>query len=366
MIKIAAFYGFRGGNGGISHVLLNLMNALAERNIQVDILLNDTRIPELERLHPRVRIIRLGRTAGLLRIPALMRYLKETRPDALMTCREPANRTAIAARMLSGVDTAIVVRVGMAISRALKRRAPIKRWLRKNTIRFCYHRNYAVVANARGVAEDIARLTAVPEEKIHIINNPTVTTDLAVQANQNITHSWLVPDGPPVIIGVGRLARQKDFATLIKAFARVKAALDCRLIILGEGSEQQGLTALAETLGVRQAVDFPGYVANPFAYMGRSALFVLSSAWEGSPNVLIQALALGIPVVSTDCHSGPKEILNNGRYGPLVPVGDVKAMASAMLNTLKNPPPAALMLEAAAVFRVDENVSRYMDVMGLK
>jgi glycosyltransferase involved in cell wall biosynthesis len=362
---IAAFYGFRGGNGGISHVLLNLMNALAQSSIQVDILLNDPRIPELKYLHPRVRIVQLGRAAGLLRIPALMRYLRQTRPDALMTCREPANRAAIAARILSGVDTAIVVRVGMTISRALKRRAPIKRWLRKQTIRFCYDRNDAVVANAVGVAEDIARLTGIPGDKLHVINNPTVTDDLMNQARQSVTHPWLVPGAPPVIIGVGRLARQKDFATLIRAFAGVRTALDCRLMILGEGKEKQALMTLADALGVRQAVDFPGYVANPFAYMRRSALFVLSSAWEGSPNVLIQALALRIPVVSTDCHSGPREILAHGRYGPLVPVGNAEAMTAAIIRALKNPPPVMLMQEAADRFRVDDNVTRYMKVMGL-
>lgn len=363
---IAAFYGFRGGNGGISHVLLNLMNALAERNVQVDLLLNDPRIPELAHLHPRVRTVRLGRAAELLRIPPLVRYLKTVRPDVVMTCREPANRVAIAARLLSGVDTAVVVRVGMTITHALQRRSPLKRWLRKHTIRFCYHRNDAVIANARGVAEDIALLTHISPTRLHVINNPTVTCDLARKARQPVAHPWLAgEDGPPVIIGVGRLARQKNFATLIQAFARLREQVECRLIILGEGKERKHLLSLAETIGVRKAVDFPGYIANPFAYMSRSALFVLSSAWEGSPNVLIQALALGIPVVATDCHSGPREILQNGRYGALVPVGNADAMADAMAGTLKNPPPVSLMLEAASGYHVDENVKKYMAVMGL-
>lgn len=365
-LSIAAFYGFRSGNGGISHVMLNLMNALAAKNIQVDLLLNETQIPELVNLHRNIRVVKLGRASGLMRIPLLVRYLKKTRPVVLLASREPANRVAIVSRYLSNVNTRIVVRVGMAISIALNRRSPIKRWLRQSAIKFCYRRNDAIIANARGVAEDISLITQIPLKDINIINNPTVSPDIFEKAGLPLKHPWFSPDGPPVILGVGRLARQKDFPTLIQAFSKVRSQRDCRLVILGEGKEQKALITLAETLGVRNDIDFPGYTANPFAYMGRSALFVLSSAWEGSPNVLIQALALGVPVVSTDCHSGPREILSVGKYGPLVPVGDAETLADAMIKTLETPPEKALMQEAAAPFGVDDNVQKYMAVMGLQ
>lgn len=150
-LSIAAFYGFRSGNGGISHVMLNLMNALAAKNIQVDLLLNETQIPELVNLHRNIRVVKLGRASGLMRIPLLVRYLKKTRPVVLLASREPANRVAIVSRYLSNVNTRIVVRVGMAISIALNRRSPIKRWLRQSAIKFCYRRNDAIIANARGL-----------------------------------------------------------------------------------------------------------------------------------------------------------------------------------------------------------------------
>jgi glycosyltransferase involved in cell wall biosynthesis len=189
-------------------------------------------------------------------------------------------------------------------------------------------------------------------------------------AGQPVAHRWFLPAAPPVVLGVGSLSERKDFPTLLRAFAKLRKQRDCRLVILGEAgspkkTEEQraALMALAAELGVAADVDLPGFVANPFAYMARAAAFVLSSAFEGLPGALIQAMACGCPVVSTDCLSGPAEILEGGRFGAMVPVGDDQAMAAAIAATLDRPIAAATLRGRAGMFSVDRAVDRYLDLM---
>jgi glycosyltransferase involved in cell wall biosynthesis len=169
----------------------------------------------------------------------------------------------------------------------------------------------------------------------------------------------------PVLLAAGRFTRQKDFATLLDAFAILVKQKDCRLIILGEGKLRGELERHITRLGLEARVSLPGFAGNPYAYMSRCDMFVLSSLWEGSPNVLKEALALGLPVVATDCPSGPKEILQNGRFGPLVPMGDAQAMAAAMLATLNHPLPAAVLQEAVRDYTLEASTRGYLRAMQL-
>jgi glycosyltransferase involved in cell wall biosynthesis len=360
-----ALYGFRAGAGGISHVMLNLMNALVDQGIHVELLLHRPQIPELSKVRPEIRVVRLAEADGLHRLPSLVRYLRAAKPTVVLANREAANRAAVLARRLSGVPTRIAIRVGAAISVVLKRGNFVKRWLLKQSMFYCYHRADYIIANSRGVAQDIAAIIGIPMERIHILNNPTVSPDIFQEAKEDVDHPWFLSGSYPIILGVGRLVRAKDYPTLLRAFAKLHSQRDCRLVILGEGKERQNLAALARNLKVREYVDMPGHVANPFAYMSRAAQFVLSSAWEGSPNALIEALALGLPVVATDCRSGPREILANGRYGLLVPVGDVDALAEAIIATLDNPPAANFLKSGAAPYSVAMSTSQYLTVLGL-
>jgi glycosyltransferase involved in cell wall biosynthesis len=197
-----------------------------------------------------------------------------------------------------------------------------------------------------------------------------ITPELAAMSAQPVAHRWFLPAAAPVVLGVGSLSARKDFPTLVRAFARLRAGRDCRLVILGQAAspkktqeQQDVLMALAASLGVAADVDVAGFVANPFAYMARASVFVLSSAFEGLPGALIQAMACGCPVVSTDCPSGPAEILDGGRFGAMVPVGDDQAMAAAIAATLDRPIAAATLRERAALFSVDRAVDRYVDLM---
>ncbi len=219
------------------------------------------------------------------------------------------------------------------------------------------------MAVSEGVAEDLALTASLPRERITTIYNPVVTPALAGQAQAPLTHPWFAPGSPPVLLAVGRLHYQKDFPTLLRAFARVRAVRAVRLLILGEGDQGVALQASAQELGITTDVELPGFVLNPFAYMARAAVFVLSSAYEGLPGVLIQALACGCPVVSTDCPSGPAEILEGGVYGPLVPVGDDAALAKAILSTLNARPNPDWLRTRAAEFSVDRAVDRYLEVL---
>ncbi len=170
--------------------------------------------------------------------------------------------------------------------------------------------------------------------KVHVVYNPVVTPDLLNKAREDAGHAWLKRGQPPVILGAGRLTEQKDFETLLNAFAILRKKTEARLIILGEGEKRPDLETVIRRLGIEEDVDLHGYVENPYSFMRQSRVFVLSSKWEGSPSVVIAALACGCPVISTDCPGGVREILADGAYGDLVPVGDAAAMAEAMEKVL--------------------------------
>jgi glycosyltransferase involved in cell wall biosynthesis len=238
-------------------------------------------------------------------------------------------------------------------------------------MRRTYAQAEAIVAVSNGVADDLARLTGLPRERVRTVYNPVVGPELARLAAEPVDHPWFRPgQSSPVVLGAGRLSGQKDFPTLVRAFARLRATMPARLVILGSASTPEltakragELRALAAEKGLVEEVDLPGFVPNPYAYMARSALFVLSSAFEGFGNVLVEAMATGCPVVSTDCPSGPAEILDGGRHGPLVPVGDDAALAAAMARTLAAPPDPAALRRRAAEFTPERATDAYLEAL---
>jgi len=216
-----------------------------------------------------------------------------------------------------------------------------------------------VVAVSNGVAASVAERIGVQRGKITTIYNPVVSPELDVLRSQPPAHPWLADNGPPVVLGCGRLIELKGFTVLIKAFARLVERRQCRLIILGKGPQKKELDALVARLGLQGKVSLPGHTDNPYAFMSRTALFVLSSRTEGLPTALIEALACGCPCVSTDCPSGPAEILQDGKIGPLVPVGDHIALADAMARVLDNPPERRKLLARARFFSVERAAKMY-------
>jgi glycosyltransferase involved in cell wall biosynthesis len=220
-----------------------------------------------------------------------------------------------------------------------------------------------VIAVSRGVADDIVGLTQMPRERITTIYNPIVIPDLRAKERAPVPHPWLMTREVPVVLGVGKLKIQKDFPTLIRAFARLRAERPAKLVILGDGPQRGNLEGLVHELGLDADVALPGYVENPYAWMARASVFVLSSAWEGLPGVLIEAMACGCPVVSTDCASGPSEILGKGVYGPLTPVRDDRALAQSIASVLDYPPDPERLRARASEFSLEPAIDAYLDVL---
>ena len=214
-----------------------------------------------------------------------------------------------------------------------------------------------LVAVSRGVAENIAEVVGVPEERIAVIYNPVFSSEIPRRAEEPPSHLWFGDTGPPVVIAAGRLVSEKDFLTLIEAFRLVRAEHPCRLVILGEGTMREELEDRIRVLRLENCVSLPGWVENPYAFMARAALFVLSSQHEGFGLVLVEALACGCPAVSTDCPAGPSEILEDLEL--LAPVGDPEALAAVMLRALANPADKAALRAKAARFSVERAVDSY-------
>lgn len=234
-------------------------------------------------------------------------------------------------------------------------------WKRKIVpyfLRWIYPFAHRVVCVSKGVAQDLVKFGIQPQQ-IRVIYNPIVTPKLIAKLQENLEHPWFLSNQPPVILGVGRLNHQKDFLTLIRAFALVRQVQNARLLILGEGETRPELISLIKELNLETDVQLEGFVENPFAYMRKARVLVLSSAWEGFSNVLVEAMAAGIPVVSTDCPSGPREILAQGKYGQLVGISDPAAMAAAILNTLKNNVDSSLLKNRAEEFSLEKILGQY-------
>ena len=350
-------------HGGITPVVVNLANQFVAAGMEVDLLVE--RSLESNRptqLRPEIHVVELGAKHTYKLLLSVLGYLHEAHPRVLLTAGHRYNKIGAWAKRLSKTPTRICLSIHNNVTRGLRSQGRFRRWRRWASMKLLYGWADNIIAVSEGVARDFAKNTGIDGSRIAVIHNPIATSDIERRAREPIDHSWLEQKTTPVIMGMGRLARQKDFATLLRAFAKVRQRLDCRLIILGEGPDRPVLEALTVELGVEDAVSMPGFVSNPFAYLARVDLFALSSAWEGFGNVLVEALSVGVPVVATDCESGPREILDHGRFGSLVPVGDVDAMATAVIHQLGHPLDQATLRAAAARFSAADVAGRYLEV----
>jgi glycosyltransferase involved in cell wall biosynthesis len=354
--------------GGAERVMLNLARGFAEQGLKVDLVLVKAEGPylsQLPQLPQNVRVIKLESSRLILSLPALARYLKQEQPPVLISALEDTNMVALWARKLAGVSTQVVVTVHNHLSGAAKYATKLKHRLTPQFVKWFYPWADTIVAVSQGVAEDLIEM-GLPTEKIKAIYNPIVTPELSEKFKESVDHPWFLPGQTPVILGVGRLDKQKDFPTLLNSFAKVRQQLQVRLMILGEGGERSYLESLAQELGLAEDVVFPGFVANPHAYMARADVLVLSSAWEGFGNVLVEAMAAGTPIVSTDCESGPAEILANGKYGKLVAVGDSEGMAKAIAQTLEETPNSKFLQDRADEFSLKKALTQYQQLLPIK
>ncbi len=348
--------------GGAERVVVNLMQGITERGIPVDLVLAAAEGPLLDQLPPGVRLVDLRAPRVLRSLLPLAGYLRRERPRVLVSSMGHANLVALWAGKLAGGGTPIIVIEHNTLSQESRNERRLAGRIWPQLLRTFYPWATTVVAVSRGAADDLARTSGLPRDRIQAVYNPVITPTTIALAKQAPDHPWLASGRPPVVLGVGRLTRQKDFATLVRAFAEVRRRRDARLIILGEGEERPAIEALVRELGITEDVALPGFHENALAFMAGSAVFALSSAWEGLPTVLIEALSAGAHVVSTDCPSGPREILQDGRLGALVAVGDHAALAAAILDALARPAGTS-PTEALVPYTRDAAVDHYLQVI---
>jgi glycosyltransferase involved in cell wall biosynthesis len=345
--------------------MLSLAEGLAAAGMRVELVVGSA----IGRFHHQVPqgidLIDLGAARVLGALPSLVTYLSRQRPNVLVSALDHANLVAICARMISRSPTRVFVSVRNTLSKKVQQSRSRRERLLPLLARRLYPLAEGVVAVSDGVRDDLVANIGLPPHLVHVLHNPVVTPQLTTLARMEADHAWFRPGEPPVVLAAGRLTGQKDFTTLLYAFDEVRRHHSCRLVILGEGPERADLESLVRQLGLVGHCDLPGFVDNPYAFMRRARLFVLSSAWEGLPGVLIQAMACGTPVLSTDCPSGPREILDDGRLGALVPVNDPEALAQAMIHALRETPDRDALRARAKDYSLDRVVRDYLGYLGM-
>jgi len=367
MKKLCVFIGNVEG-GGAEKSAVHIANGLSEAGVTVQLVLAEKKGVHLGLVSPSVEIIDLQGVRLHQVLLAFIRYLRREKPDAILTFMPPCNAMAIVANLITGKKSRLVITEHCNYSRDLLLANPLaSRILKTILARILYPLAHAIIAVSEGMARDLERYAGYREDRVAAVYNLVITPAIMALAKEPSPHAWL--DGNhAVILSVGRLHPQKNMALLIRAFADIRKTRAAKLIILGEGPLRAELEALVATLGLQDDIALPGFQANPYAYMTRADVFVLASDFEGLGNVLVEALACDMAVVATDCESGPAETLGQGEYGALVPVGDRKKLAAAIVDCLDNPAKYKTMARqfqsnAMQQFTQDYAVRRYMELL---
>ena len=334
--------------GGAERRMLEVARQLSAIGLAVDLIVSRRGGAWWGSVPPSIRLIDLEAWKTPTSLPGLVRYIRRERPDAMIATLPQCCATALIAKSFVGGDFRLIVRqetvyatqydlVNVDIKAAMA------------TMRTLLHQADAVWAVSHYVAEELKRLAPKAAALVEVVENPVVDADLPARAKQPVAHPWFENSTVPVVLAVGRLENfSKDHPTLLRAFEIVAKRRPARLVVLGDGPDRSELEALAQHLGISDRVDFPGFQMNPVAYMTRAQAFVLTSTYEGLPGVMIEALACGTSVVSTDCPGGVREVLEGGKWGRLVPIGDEAALADAICDALDNPMRPADLVRAAS------------------
>jgi glycosyltransferase involved in cell wall biosynthesis len=348
-------------DGGIGRYTINLAEALLHQGTLVDIFLTRPVDASIRQPPQQARVF-VGSGSTKTSLGKLYTYLRQEKPDALITARTYVNFSSIVVKKLAGVSSKVIITLHTPSSlddqdgksHLKKLYAQLACWL--------YPHADTIVAVSDAVAEDSARHFKLAKERIKVIYNPIVTPSLYSKSQEAFAHPFF-PKGAPVILGLGRLVNVKDFATLIRAFGELRKTMSAKLLILGEGEERGRLEALVHELKLEADVSLPGFVSNPYPYIKAADILVSSSKFEGLPTVIVEALALGTPVVATDCPGGSREILQNGDYGQLVSTQNPTALAKAVMSTLTAVPDKAKLKERGQVFSMEASAQRYLELL---
>jgi glycosyltransferase involved in cell wall biosynthesis len=325
------------GVGGGELSLLRLAEALTRRGVEVTFVLHEM-TPLAEQARESVGLICLETNRTLTAVQRLARSLRQHRPQALLSAFPHSNVAAVAAKAWAGVGCPLVLTEHAPLSRQVQHMGGWRYRAMPALMRWLYPRADAVVAVSEGVREDLHQLSGHRVQPL-VIHNPVLPANLAVRMQAPVDHPWMNDPRLDVVMTLSRLSPEKDIPTLLRAFAAlVQRRPNARLVIGGEGPEREALVRQISALGLMDRVALVGLLVNPFAWLAKARVFALASRFEGFGNVLVEAMACGAAVVSTDCPVGPREILADGRLGALVPVGDHLIMAAALEQALVQGP----------------------------
>ncbi len=346
--------------GGLERVFLNLARGFAEAGETVDLVMLQVVGDYLDDIPAAVNVVDLKAWRTLTSLPAVMGYLRRTKPDVLFAAAEPMNIVSIIAKKLTRTPTQIVITMHHPPNVYMADSTNPRERFYPTLNRLLYPYADDIIAVSEGVRQALYTDLKLPLDRITTLYNPVITPELIERAQQPTDHPWFA-DEIPVVLGVGRLDSQKNFSLLVRAFALVRKQHEVRLLILGEGELRDDLEKLVAELGLQDDVLLPGFASNPFAYMSACDVFVLSSIHEGLGIALIEAMQCAPAVISTDCPSGPSEILLDGTLAPLLPMNDVEAMATAITNILEHPPNPQPLRERANDFTLAKITQSYQE-----
>jgi glycosyltransferase involved in cell wall biosynthesis len=323
--------------GGAERVMLHLLKNIDRSSFHATLIVFKKKGRFLLDLPPDIEIKALtdGRHDVPFPLPAYLQFarlLRTERPDAVVSFMWYANHVVVTGKMLSGVRCGIIVSERYSLS--LSHEGMLPEYLRRLTVRFLYPKADAVVVNSANMGGELLRLCGIPDKKVFVIHNPVDIQKIRQMSQDAIHHPWY-RENIPIIIAIGRLTQQKGFSFLLQSVHLLKSGnVPCRIVILGEGREEKRLKKTAEELDIQDSVDFLGFQHNPYGYLARADLYVLPSLYEGFPNALLEAMALGVPAIATRCPTGPDEIITDGENGLLVPPADATALAQAIKKLL--------------------------------
>jgi len=349
--------------GGVQKVMVRLANKFADRGHRVDLVLVKGKGALARDVASEVRIVALDSHRMWWGLPNLIRYLRQSRPDTLLAGGWQVNMIATWAK-LTFTSFKLVLSVHSNITHQSRNSDVWYAPINPLAIKIFYPLADAIVTVSGGILDDLSTISSTAAENGRVVYNPVVDQRLLAKAQVEVSHPWFAQENDtPVLLGVGRFGPEKNFALLLRTFAKVCRQREMRLIMLGDGEERDELERLTRKMDMQNRVDFVGFEENPYKYMARGSLLVMSSRFEGLPSVLVEALACGCPIVSTDCPSGPREILENGKWGYLVPVGDEEALAEAITESLNEEHDPERLRQRAMDFSVDRAVDEYLDVL---
>ena len=356
-MKVSIFLPSLAG-GGAERMALNLIHGLLEKEVNVDLVVASLSGELANNLPDQLNLVNFATEHVSRALFPLIRYLRKEKPDILFSGIDHANIVAILAALFSFTKVQRVISVHQVGTSFRRIHTGFKENLVQSLSKFIFPMAHKIVAVSLGVKADLVQNMNIPRDKVVVIGNPILSENV---------FSWLADtehekELEPRIVAIGRLSKEKDFETLIHAFYLVNQSLPSQLVIYGEGQERNALELLSGELGIQNRVKMPGFQRDIFSVLPLARVCVLSSLTEGFGNVIVEALACGVPVVSTDCPVGPREILMDGEYGKLVPVGNPTLMANAIVETLSGTVDKRKLIKRANDFTIEHITDLYLDL----